>query len=468
MTRGWLISLAVLTAACVPASKVESGAPRLAKPTAQSIADAPPETPTPEAKTTPQPLPDLGWPAPFSYGNPPAPPTPIPPPSAQLVFDRQVVNILLLGSDRRPQSSSFRTDVLIIVSIHPEKGAVAMLSVPRDLYVYLPGYSMQRINTAFSLGETIGYPGGGPALLADTIRYNLGIPIHHFARVEMDGFSRIVDTLGGVEVNVTCSYRDWRLKEPYLNPNVAQNWRLYTVTSGVVHMDGDLALWYARSRSLSSDFDRSRRQQEVLRAIYRQVLSFNLIPQLPALYSELSETVSTDIGLTDLLTLAPLSARIGSADIRSRFIGRDEVTSWRVPVSGAQVLVPNPASLQALVASAFDFEAPDELVPEAALTVEVINASGDTTWGALAAERLNYAGFEAFVGPAAPNPANPTQLFDFGLASAEDSLAILRAFGLGSARLVSSPDPASPFVFRLVVGNDYDPCFDPTRGQLGS
>ncbi|MGH2621314.1 MAG: LCP family protein, partial [Anaerolineales bacterium] len=312
------------------------------------------------------------------------------------------------------------------------------------------------------------YPGGGPALLADTIRYNLGIPIDHFAQVEMDGFSRIVDTLGGVEVNVTCSYRDWRLKEPYLNPNVAQNWRLYTVTSGVVHMDGDLALWYARSRSLSSDFDRSRRQQEVLRAIYRQVLSFNLIPQLPALYSELSETVTTDIGLADLLALAPLSARIGSGDIRSRFIGRDEVTSWRVPVSGAQVLVPNPGSLQALVAEAFDFEAPDELVPEAALTVEVTNASDDSTWGALAGERLNYAGFEAFVGPAAPTAASTTQLFDFGLGSAEDSLAILRSFGLGSGRLVSSPDPSSPFVYQLIVGNDYDPCFDPTRGQLGS
>ena len=468
MTRGWLIWIGLLAVACVPAPKVESGAPRLPKPTAQSLAGALPGTPTPGARATSQPLPDLGWPAPFTYGNPPLPPTPIPPPSPQLGFDRGVVNILLLGSDRRPQSSSFRTDVLIIVSIHPEKGAVAMLSIPRDLYVYLPGYSMQRINTAFSIGETIGYPGGGPAMLADTIRYNLGIPIDHFARVEMDGFSRIVDTLGGVEVNVTCPYRDWRLKEPYLNPNVPQNWRLYTVTSGVVHMDGDLALWYARSRSLSSDFDRSRRQQEVLRAIYRQVLNFNLIPQLPALYSELSDSVTTDIGLGDLLTLAPLSARIGSGDIRSRFIGRDEVTSWRVPVSGAQVLVPKPELLQALVAAAFDFEAPDELVPEASLTVEVVNASDDPTWGALAGERLNYAGFEAFVAPALASTASTTQLIDFGLGSAEDGLTILRAFGLGGGRLVSSPDPASPFVYRLIVGNDYNPCFDPTRGQLGS
>ena len=468
MIRGWLASLALLAAACAPAPKVEYGAPRLQKPTAQRSAPASPHTPTPERRATPQPLPDLGWPAPFTYGNPPSPATPIPPPSPQLGFDRAVVNILLLGSDRRPQSSSFRTDVLIVVSIHPKKGVVAMLSIPRDLYVYLPGYSMQRINTAFSLGETIGYPGGGPALLADTIRYNLGIPIDHFARVEMDGFSRIVDTLGGVDVNVTCSYRDWRLKEPYLDANVVQNWRLYTASAGVVHMDGDLALWYARSRRLSSDFDRSRRQQEVLRAIYRQVLSLHLIPQLPTLYSELSDALTTDIGLADLLSLAPLSARIGSADIRSRFIGRDEVTSWRVPVSGAQVLVPNPESLQALVAEAFDFESPDELVPEAALTVEVINASKNATWGALAAERLNYAGFDAFVGPEASAPTSTTQLIDFGLATAEESQAILRAFGLGSEQLASSPDPSSPFVYRLVIGDDYDPCFDPTRGQLGS
>jgi hypothetical protein len=130
--------------------------------------------------------------------------------------------------------------------------------------------------------------------------------------------------------------------------------------------------------------------------------------------------------------------------------------------------VPRPESLQVLLAAAFDFEAPDELVPEVAFTVEVINSSDDPTWGQLAAERLNYAGFEAFVAPAASAPVNTTQLIDFGLATAEASRAILRAFGFGSGRLVSSPDPSSPFVYRLVIGNDYNPCFDPTRGQIGS
>jgi len=182
MTRKWIAVLAVLAAACVPAPKVEIEAPRLQKLPNQETRPPRLDTPTPETRPTPQPAVDVGWPPPYTYGDPTPPPTPIPPPSPQLIFDRGVVNIVLLGSDRRPQSSSFRTDVLIVVSIQPATGAVAMLSIPRDLYVYLPGYSMQRINTAFPLGDSIGYPGGGPALLADTIRYNLGIPIDFYAR----------------------------------------------------------------------------------------------------------------------------------------------------------------------------------------------------------------------------------------------------------------------------------------------
>ena len=216
MTRNVLIALALALglAGCFPSPNSESNAPRLDKLPTEKY-----KTPTPPAATsTPAPTAlsafDVGWPPPFTYGNAPAPPTPIPPPSTPLSIDPAIINIALLGSDRRPTWTSFNTDVIIILSVHPKRGEVALLSIPRDLYVYLPGYGMQRINTAFSLGERVNYPGGGPALFADTVRYNFGIPIHHYAKVEMNGFSRIVDTVGGVEVNVTCSYRDWRLKSP--------------------------------------------------------------------------------------------------------------------------------------------------------------------------------------------------------------------------------------------------------------
>ncbi|MFV1858144.1 MAG: LCP family protein [Anaerolineales bacterium] len=467
MRTAWTpIALALVLAGCLPSPKSERNAPRLDKLPTEIY-----KTPTPPAaSSTPQPtrLPafDVGWPAPFTYGNAPPPPTPIPPPVAPLAIDPAIINIALLGSDRRPNWTGFNTDVIIIISIYPALGEVSMLSIPRDLYVYLPGYGMQRINTAFSIGERVNYPGGGPALFADTVRYNFGIPIHHYAKVEMDGFRRIVDTIGGVEVNVTCSYRDWRLRSPGLDPEKEQNWYLYTVPTGVRQMDGDLALWYARSRKLSSDFDRGRRQQEVLRALYREILSLQLIPRIPELYSDLSDTVTTDLVLADLLSFAPLAARIDTADVRSRFIGRDEVTSWRIPSSGAQVLVPKPSAIAALVADAFDFDALDELVPEVAMTVEVANSSAQAQWGALAAERLEYAGFATHVDSESPSSGTLTHLIDYGLAQDGSAEAILQSFGLPDSRLISDPDPTSPFAFRLVVGDDYDPCFDPTRDQL--
>ncbi len=110
---------------------------------------------------------------------------------------------------------------------------------------------------------------------------------------------------------------------------------------------------------------------------------------------------------------------------------------------------------------------PDDLVPEVALTVEVANFSAQEHWGELAAERLEYAGFATHVGSHSPSSGSSTHLIDYGLAQDGTAGEILRAFGLPESQLTIQPDPTSPFAFRLVVGDDYDPCFDPTRDQLG-
>ena len=459
------LAFCLALAGCFPQPKFEAEAARLPKSTLPASPLDVTRVPAPAGLTPPPPGMELGWPPPYTYGNATPPPTAIPPPTSPFQFDPEVVNILLLGSDQRSAAGGFRTDVLILLSVHPSQRAAAMISIPRDLYVYLPGYSMQRINTAFQLGESLSYPGGGPGMLADTVRYNLGLTVHHFVRVEMDGFRRIIDTLGGVDVNVACSYRDWRLKDPAMNPNVVANWQLYTVPRGVVHMDGDYALWYARSRQRSSDFDRSRRQHEVLRAAYRQSMQLNLLPNLPDLYAELRDSFTTDFALSDLLELAPLAARIDLSKVQSRFIGRDQVISWRVPTSGAQVLIPRPDAIQALLLSALEGEAPDPLVPDQPPTVEVVNASGQDGWPSLAAERLNYAGYAAYLGGSSEEAGSNTLLVDYGLAPPGEAERLLQALGLGLPRLVSLPDPSSPFTFRLVLGPDYNPCFDPTRNQ---
>jgi LCP family protein required for cell wall assembly len=379
-------------------------------------------------------------------------------------FDSDVVNIALLGSDRRRYSSSFRTDINIILSINPNAGSAVLLSIPRDLYIYLPGYSMQRINTAFRIGDVIGYPGGGPAMFADAVRYNLGIRIHHYARVEMSGFSQIVDTLNGVDVHVACSYTDWRLKSPDLNENEPGNWALFAASPGIVHMDGDYALWYARSRARSSDFDRSRRQQEVLRAIYRQILNLDVISKIPSLYGDLVEITTSDLTLSDLLSLASLATKIKLSRVSSRFIGRDEVSGWRVPVTGANVLIPKPKAIQALLLSAFS-ETEQEHQPRA--IVELVNASSHDDWSALASERLVFAGFEAISVRPEGDIESRTHLIDYGSSGEQLRNEVLRVMGLNPSRLVESSESASRIDFRLVIGEDYSPCFDPTRNQTG-
>jgi LCP family protein required for cell wall assembly len=470
--RQVLICIALLLSGCLPPAKFNRSPTRLAKgllPDSQTtlrvqVTPIPTGTPLPLEPLSPI-VPHL-WPPPLTYDSPPVPPTPIPGPVPQIPLPPDAVNILLLGSDRR-SGTGYRTDTILLLSIQPSAHGAALISIPRDLYVYLPGYSMQRINTAFELGDSIGYPGGGSSLLADTMLYNLGVTFDHYARVEMSGFEQIVQRIDGIDVRVACPYTDWRLKSPGLNPNVESNWALFTVQPGVVTMDGDLALWYARSRQRSSDFDRARRQQEVLRAIYRQGLQLGLLSQIPQLYQDLNQAIATDMSLGDILALAPLAASISPASVRGRFIGRDQVTSWRTP-SGAQVLLPKPAEIQALLSQTLDLREGQPTDSPRERSVQVVNASGHPGWGELAAERLTYAGFEASLDPSPLGAQPATDLIDYGIAPPGTGSTAAAALGLSTSAVSLQPAADEPFAFQLIVGENYSPCFNPTRDQLGS
>jgi len=137
--------------------------------------------------------------------------------------DNESINFALLGSDSRG-SKYFRTDTIVIAAVWPKLGQVSMISIPRDLWVNIPAVGMNRVNTAYEFGELYSYPGGGTQSLKDTILYNLGIRIDHIAMVDFNGFRRIVDTLGGIDVPVYCPYTDWQLISPDLNPEYESNW----------------------------------------------------------------------------------------------------------------------------------------------------------------------------------------------------------------------------------------------------
>ena len=467
-----------------------------ATPTTLFLVTAPVDsTPTP---TPFQPLSDAGTPAPPAAGTPlpgaetPAPPfteTPLPgvptvpsdpnallptesstpqsfyvppyaPPPVSVLTDNQTVTFALLGSDKRPGQTYFRTDTIVIAAVRPGAGQVTLISVPRDLYIYIPSVGMDRVNAAYEYGDMYHYPGGGAALLKDTLLYNLGIRIDHLAIVDFDGFSNIVDTLGGLDVPVYCSYTDWHLIDPSYDPENENNWALFTVGPGVVHMNGDLALWYARSRKKSSDFDRGRRSQEVLRALYTRAMQTDAISKIPQLYNDFSSSVITDLKLEGILKLSPLALHLNNADIRSYYIGRDDVTGWMTP-GGASVLLPNGPAIQSMLQQALS---PSRRTPDqAALTVEVRNGTANSGWDALAAQRLNYAGYNTRLATADRQDYANSLLYDLGSSpSLNLGTPLLTSLGLPSSAFVSAPTQAD-VNYVLILGQDYQPCFDPAN-----
>ena len=232
------------------------------------------------------------------------------------------INILLMGSDQRPFDGGFRTDVLLLLTLNTDLGTASITSFPRDLYVYIPGWTMERINTAQARG--------GFELTSLTFEYNFGVKPDHWAMVNFDGFTNLIDSLGGIEVQVGQTLTDHRDKHGN-----------YTVKAGPNYMDGETALWYVRSRYTSSDFDRGRRQQEVLIGIFFRLLSLNAVAKAPELFNEYKQTIQTDLTLDDIFPLLPLATQLADGDNINRYqISPSEVTPWVNPYNGAQVLLP--------------------------------------------------------------------------------------------------------------------------------
>jgi len=235
---------------------------------------------------------------------------------------------------RKGRDTSWRTDTIIVVAIRPHLGRVAMLSVPRDLWVSIPGYGYNRINVADYHGERTRGPGGGPALVAATLEQNLGISIQAYARVNFDGLIRIIDALGGVDVTVERYFDEWI--------DDADGTPLFhlQLVPGPQHLDGRTALNYCRSRRGTSDMDRSKRQQQVLLAMRKAALRPEVLPRLPGLINALSGTVQTDLPLTRVLSLLNLATKLDQDAFRQKVCDPSMVRDWVTP-GGAQVLLPD-------------------------------------------------------------------------------------------------------------------------------
>jgi polyisoprenyl-teichoic acid--peptidoglycan teichoic acid transferase len=318
--------------------------------------------------------------------------TPIPGSTPVSVIPRpqpqtEPVTILLLGLDRRPDDTTPpRTDTMILVRVDPITKKVGMLSIPRDLWVTIPGLNeatKDRINAAYGYGEDNHIPGGGPAMAKAAIKYNFGINVDYFAEVDFNGFQKIVDTLGGINVDVPKPLVDNQFPQ-------GNNVMRILIPAGIQHMDGTTALEYARSRHQDSDLGRNRRQQQVLLAIKEKALDIpNTLSKIDQLLGDLRGSIRTDLNSDQILSLAMLAPSISGGNITEASIGTDMVTETILPDTGADVLIPNWDKIRPLVAQLFGGSS---IALEAA-RIQVLNGTSTVGLATHTAQSLRDKGF---------------------------------------------------------------------------
>jgi LCP family protein required for cell wall assembly len=318
------------------------------------------------------------------------------------------VTVLLIGLDYRDWEAGLgapRSDTMMLLTLDPQTMTAGMLSIPRDMWVNIPGYGYSKINNAYAFGEGDQLPGGGAGLAMKTVESFLGIPIQYYARVDFSTFEKMVDIIGGICIDVPYTI----IIDPLGPHNTA------TLEPGYECINGSEALAYARARDveqgvLGGDVERGQHQQQVVLAIRDKVLAnlAALITQAPALYNELSAGVDTNLTLDDIMRLAMLAKDIKTEDITTGGINYTMMEDAKYDLNGQElaVLRPYPDAIRDLVDSIFGGGA---MLPAAqgditqnmqaeAARVAIVNGSGveglaSQTTDYLKGQGMNVVGF---------------------------------------------------------------------------
>lgn len=257
--------------------------------------------------------------------------TPIPPPQAQLQMPDEVLVWVLLGSDTEPPFIG-RTPAIHLLFIHPRFSKASLVSIPGDLFVYIPGYTMQRINAAYALG--------GIETLRQTLAYNFGVNPSRFVLAHPGDFQWLVDDINGIEVTVFSPM-----------PQACGG-----IRAGLVEMDGTLALCYGSYRDGMDEIDRMQRQQQLLRVIFRKLTQDGNLIHLPVLYASFEGWVKTDLSLGELMSYIPLALRLADSNrIGYYMIGWDQISLWELPgYTQTQVFLPKEKDVKMLLEDAIE------------------------------------------------------------------------------------------------------------------
>jgi polyisoprenyl-teichoic acid--peptidoglycan teichoic acid transferase len=349
------------------------------------------------------------------------------------------MNILVIGSDSRSsQARGGRSDTMMLVHVDPQKNYLSVLSIPRDMFVEIPGHYAGRINASYNLG--------GPALLIRTIKSVMGVKINHYVEIDFNAFKALTDTLGGVYVDIDRNYNDGAIVfEP-----------------GYQLLDGRNALRYVRHRhDQNIDFGRMERQQRFLTAVREQAMGWNLPLKLPGLIKALMSNIDTDLKANDILKLAYWGVKMDGSRIRMT-----KLTGPGQMVGNAAVLMISPekvastirtwlsapaATTQTASSGAQELPAPPTLseVSLTGVSVDVQNATGHLGQGALAATWLLRQGARVATVSEATKATKGAAVVTYPSGHADQAKAVALALGIPATK------PGSGGRIRVVLNNSY-------------
>lgn len=370
------------------------------------------------------------------------------------------VNIMIVGIGGEGHPGGDLADTIIIASIDPFAKEVAMLSVPRDMYVEYPDYyRSSRINAAHAIGEEgerfneDGYPSGGIGLLEKTLEETLDIPIHYYVSVDFTAFKDAVDAVGGVVLDV---------ETPVYDPTFAWEWQALDVGVGEQYFDGTRALFYARSRQTSprSDFDRSDRQREIIIALKEKVLSLGTYAnplKIAGLIDAVGNGVRTNLSISEMLRLYEIAGEVPSDKIVSVGLTTDEDgLLMNQNIGGAAVLVPRAGDygeVQEFVRSIFV----DGFIKSEAASIEVFNGTPvEGTATAYATELATYGYKVVNIGNTTNNNFTRSKLFVLS-----DETPYTKRYLEQRVGVIASPNSELPIEFEdstsdiiIILGSD--------------
>lgn len=370
------------------------------------------------------------------------------------------VTVLLLGIDRRAGETdrAYRTDSMMLVSVDPVAKSAVILSIPRDLWVEIPGYANDTINTANFTGDAYQYPGGGPALAVKTVEHNLGVTINYYVRLDFTAFEALVDAIGGIEVDNPADIAD-----PWY-PDGSYGYEPFYLPAGRQNLNGHDALRYARTRHESSDVERASRQRQVVMAVRDKVVDLKMLPELilkaPALYQTLNESIQTDLTLDQIVSLALLAPDIPRANVTQAGIDYQYVLDYTTP-EGRQVLVPLRDKIRELRDQLFTSSAPfsprgqddpAQMQAEAA-QVEVLNGAGVEGLARSTSEWLQSQGVAVARYDTADRSDYANSVIIDYTGNPATTRYLARVFNV--TNVVNGADPSSPVDVRVILGQDW-------------